>query len=58
MLLAVFTLYTASFASTGFSSIPKKATQIYIPIEKYTQISLMDLSQISIKDFKKRQGNI
>ncbi len=56
MLIAVFGLYTASFASTGFTSVPKKATQIYLPIGKNMQISLMDLSVISVKDYEKVSG--
>jgi len=56
MLIAVFSLYTASFASTGFTSVPKKASEIYLPIGKNMQISLMDLSVISIKDYEKVSG--
>ena len=56
MLIAVFALYTASFASTGFTNVPKKANQIYLPIGKNMQISLMDLSVISIKDYEKVSG--
>lgn len=56
MLFAVFTLYTASFASTGFTHVPKKATEIFLPIGKNMQISVMDLSEISIKDYEKVSG--
>ena len=56
VLLAVFSFYTASFASTGFSSVPKNANQMYIPIGNNTKISLMELSEMKVKDYEKLSG--
>jgi len=56
VLLAVFCFYTASFASTGFTSAPKNANQMYIPVGKNAKISLMELSEIKVKDYEKLSG--
>lgn len=59
----VFTLLTAicvlanTFASVPVTTPPKKASEIFIPIGKTGhQISLLDLSQINVKDFEKVSG--
>jgi hypothetical protein len=56
VLLAVVSFYTASFASTGFSSVPKNANQMYIPMGNNTRITLMDLSEMKVKDYEKLSG--
>ena len=56
VLLAVFCFYTASFASTGFTSAPKNANQMYIPMGNNTRITLMDLSVMKVKDYEKLSG--
>ena len=56
VLLAVFSFYTASFASTGFTSVPKNANQMYIPIGNNSRISLMELSEMKVKDYEKLSG--
>ena len=55
----VFALFLAlsilaqSFASVNVTVPPKKASEIFVPIGKTgKQISLLDLSQISLKDFE------
>lgn len=56
VLLAVFTFCTASFASTGFSTVPKNANRMYIPLGNNTRITLMDLSEMKVKDYEKLSG--
>jgi hypothetical protein len=56
LFIAAFAIFTTSFGSSGFSSRPKKATEIYLPIGKDMQISLMDFSQINVKDYEKLSG--
>ncbi|MGN6532757.1 MAG: hypothetical protein ACTHK0_13530 [Ginsengibacter sp.] len=56
MLLAALAIFTTSFSATGFSYIPKKASEIYIPIGKEMQISLKDLSIMNVKDYEKLSG--
>lgn len=57
ILLAAIAIFTTSFASSGFLvSSPKRATEIYLPINKNMQISLKDLSVIKIKDYEKLSG--
>lgn len=57
VLLAAIAIFASSFASSGFLvSSPKKATEIYLPINKNVQISLKDLSEIKIKDYEKVSG--
>ncbi len=56
LFIAAFAIFTTSFGATGFSYAPKKATEIYLPIGKDMQISLMDFSQITVKDYEKLSG--
>lgn len=56
ILFAAFALFTTCFAASGISVFPKKATEIYIPIGKNMQISLMDLSIIKVKDYEQISG--
>ena len=56
-LFVAFSLVTSSFASSGISSLPKKASDVYLPIGSTGQkISLLDLSRIDVKDFETLSG--
>lgn len=56
-LLAAIALFATSFASSGFNlSSAKRASEVYLTINKNTQISLKDLSEIKIKDYEKLSG--
>jgi hypothetical protein len=55
-LFAAFTFFTASFASSVSSYLPKKATEIYLSIGNNKQISLKELSTIKVKDYEKLSG--
>ena len=57
ILLIAFAVFTTAFASFVVPSVPKKATEIYLPIGKNMQISLKDLSQMRVKDYEKLTGN-
>ena len=54
--LTAFCLLTSSFAAFEIKPAAKKATEIFLPIGKDMQISLMDLSVISIKDYENLTG--
>ena len=57
LLFAVFTFFSTSFASSGFSSLPKKAADVYLPVGSTGQkISLLNLSTIGVTDFEKLSG--
>lgn len=56
ILIAVLGLFAKPFASSGFSSLPKNATDILIPIGNNAQISLMALSEIKVADYEKLSG--
>lgn len=56
-LFIAFAIFTTSFASSGFSYGPKKASELYLPIGSTGQkISLMDLSKINVKEFETISG--
>lgn len=55
-ILAAIILVNASFASTGISVLPKKATDIYIPLGNNNQISLLEISKMKIQDYEKLSG--
>ena len=55
-LIVAFTLFATSFAASGYSSLPKKATEIYIPIGNNNQISLLEVSKMKVKDYEKLTG--
>lgn len=55
LLVAVCSL-NLSFAFSGHKLPAKNASQIYVPIGKNMQISLMDLSVINVKDFQQLTG--
>ena len=55
-LFVAIALVTSSFAASGYSYLPKKATEIYVPIGQNAQISLMELSTMKVKDYEKITG--
>jgi hypothetical protein len=56
-LFVALSILTSSFASVIPTEAPKKASEIFVPIGKTgKQISLLDLSQISLKDFEVVSG--
>lgn len=56
-LLLAFGVYASSFAFSGFTSQPRKASEVFLPIGSSGQkISLMDLSTINVKDFENLTG--
>lgn len=57
LLFVAFAVMTSAFAAFNLVEPPKKAAEIYIPIGKSgNQISLMDLSQITAKEFQTLTG--
>lgn len=57
ILVATFALFTATFATSGFSFLPKKASEVFLPIGSSGKtISLLDLSRIDIKEFENISG--
>ena len=56
LLLTAVCLITSSFAAFEVKPVAKKATEIYLPVGKDKKISLMELSNITIKDFEKLTG--
>jgi len=56
LLLVAFALFATSFAASGYSSLPKKATEIYLPVGQNNQISLMELSTMKVKDYEQLSG--
>ena len=55
-LFVAFALFTTSFAASGYSYLPKKATEIYVPIGQNAKISLMEFSTMKVKDYEKITG--
>jgi hypothetical protein len=56
-LFVAFSLVTTSFGSSGFFVLPKKASDVYLPIGSAGQkISLLDLSKIDVKAFETLSG--
>ncbi len=56
-LLLAFGVYTSSFAFSGFTSQPRKASEVFLPIGSNGKtISLLDLSRIDIKEFENISG--
>ncbi len=50
-------MFATSFATSGFSYLPKQASEVFLPIGSTGKtISLMDLSKIDIKDFEALSG--
>ena len=57
LIFIAFSILTVSFASTVTSVPVKKATDVYLVIgKKGERISLMDLTQISVKDYQTISG--
>lgn len=57
LLFVAFVVVTGSFASFNLIEPQKKATEVFVPIGKSgLQISLMDLSQIKVKEFESLSG--
>ena len=50
-------IFTTTFAFSVITSLPKKATELYVPIGNNVQISLQDLSTMKVKDYEKLSGN-
>ncbi|HEY5368214.1 MAG TPA: hypothetical protein VIJ75_04415 [Hanamia sp.] len=55
-LFLTFTLFATSFAASSYSYLPKKATEIYIPVGNNNQISLLEVSKMKIQDYEKLSG--
>jgi hypothetical protein len=55
-LILSFSLIATSFAASSYFYIPKKATEIYIPVTANKQISLMELSTMKVKDYENLSG--
>ncbi len=52
-----FSMAITSFASSGFTVLAKKASDVYLPIGSTGQkISLLDLSKIDVKEFETISG--
>jgi len=51
-----FTLITSSSASSGYSSLPINANEIYLTVGKNLRISLINFSSIKINDYEKLTG--
>ncbi len=50
-------IYSTSFSFSTISSLPKKASEVYLPIGTTgKQISLLDLSRIDVKQFENISG--
>ena len=56
LLLSAIALFTTSFAASGYSSLPKKATEIYLSVGQNNKISLMELSTMKVKDYEQLTG--
>ncbi len=57
LLFVAFVVVSGSFASFNLVEPQKKATEIFVPIGKSgLQISLMDLSQVKVKEFESLSG--
>jgi hypothetical protein len=57
ILFVAFSLTTTAFAFSGFSFLPKKASEVYLPVGSGGQkISLLDLSKIDVKSFEILSG--
>ena len=52
----IFSIYTCSFASSGYYELPVKASETYISIGSNQKISLLDLSKIKRKSLEKLTG--
>ena len=55
-LVSALTLFTSSFAAFEVRETAKKADQILIPVGNNAQLSLLEISKISIKDFETLTG--
>ena len=56
-LFMALTMLATTFASVGVTTPPQKASELFIPIGNNGQkISLMELSQIKVKDFEALSG--
>ncbi|MDQ2864558.1 MAG: hypothetical protein M3R50_13115 [Bacteroidota bacterium] len=54
--IIAFCCLNVAFAFSGHKLPTKNASQVFIPIGKNMQISLMDLSVINVKDFQQLTG--
>ncbi len=56
-LVMAIAIYSTSFSFSTISSLPKKASEVYLPIGTTgKQISLLDLSRIDVKQFENISG--
>ncbi len=56
-LVIAIAIYSTSFSFSTISSLPKKASEVYLPIGTTgKQISLFDLSRIDVKEFENISG--
>ncbi len=55
-LIIAVAIFSTTFAFSTFSSLPKKASEVYLLIGKGQQISLLDLSRIDVKHFENISG--
>ncbi len=57
ILFTALAMFATSFATSGFSYLPKQASDVFLPIGSTGKsISLMDLSKIDVKDFETLSG--
>lgn len=57
LLLTAVAFIVTTFAASGTLINPKNANDVFLPIGNNTQISLMDLSKIKVKDYEILTGN-
>lgn len=56
-LLAAIAVFANSYAASVFSNLPKKASEVYLPIGSTGKtISLLDLSKIDVNEFENISG--
>jgi hypothetical protein len=56
IVFAALTFFTTCFSASVIPVLPKKANEVFIPMENKMQISLSDLSVIKVKDYEKLTG--
>ncbi len=55
--MAAIAVFATSFATSGFSNLPKKASDVYLPFGSTGKtISLLDLSKIDVNEFENISG--
>jgi hypothetical protein len=57
ILFVAFSIAATVFGTSGFSFLPKKASEVYLPVGSGGQkISLLDLTKIDVKSFETLSG--